>query len=110
MPQLSQSALNTLLVELRQGLEGLYGETLSGVYLFGSYARHEADDESDVDLLIVLKSLRSYSSEVAAAGELLARLSLERGVVITPVFASETDWVDGRKFFLSMIRDEAIAA
>lgn len=34
---------------------------LSKVYLFGSYARNEADDESDVDLAIVDDSDNFYS-------------------------------------------------
>ena len=45
--------IKNLLTELKAGLTHIYGEWLKGVYLFGSYARGEADDESDVDVLIV---------------------------------------------------------
>jgi predicted nucleotidyltransferase len=40
-----------LLTVLRTGLEGLYGTRLRGVYLYGSYARGEAESESDVNVL-----------------------------------------------------------
>jgi predicted nucleotidyltransferase len=40
------------------------GARLKGVYLFGSYARGEAGEESDVDVLIVLDRVESYSQEI----------------------------------------------
>jgi predicted nucleotidyltransferase len=41
----------------RGALEGRYGERLREVVLFGSWARGEADEESDVDVLVVVDDL-----------------------------------------------------
>lgn len=46
--------LRELLGRLDEGLEALYGERYRGLVLYGSYARGEADEGSDVDLLLLL--------------------------------------------------------
>ncbi|MCP1381362.1 nucleotidyltransferase family protein [Runella salmonicolor] len=48
------SELKSLLSDLKKGLLELYGERLHQVILFGSYARGEQREESDVDVLVVL--------------------------------------------------------
>ena len=45
--------LEAVLGRLERGLEDLYGGRYRGLVLYGSYARGEADDESDVDLLLL---------------------------------------------------------
>jgi uncharacterized protein len=45
--------VETLLDELKSGLKSLYAERLRAVYLYGSYARGEAERESDLDVLVV---------------------------------------------------------
>ena len=39
--------LDDLLNELKIGLDRVYGTRLKGLYLYGSYARGEEDEESD---------------------------------------------------------------
>jgi uncharacterized protein len=46
---------DAVLRKLKEGLADLYGEKLSSVILFGSFARGEASEDSDIDVLIVLK-------------------------------------------------------
>jgi predicted nucleotidyltransferase len=99
-----------ILRQLRAGLERIYGEQLTGVYLFGSYARGEADRESDCDVLVVLKDFERYAQEVDRTGELAADLSLKHGVTISTVFMREREWLHGDTPFLANVRDEAIPA
>lgn len=102
--------VKTLMAELKGRLQALYGERLKGVYLFGSYARGEADEESDVDVLVVLDDYESYGAEVERAGELGAELSLQYGVSIIKVFLREREWRQGDTPFLANVRGEAVAA
>lgn len=44
--------LKRLLGRLAHGLRELYGDWYRGLILYGSYARGEADEGSDVDLLL----------------------------------------------------------
>jgi predicted nucleotidyltransferase len=46
--------LRALLRRLAHELEALYGERYGGLVLYGSYARAEADEGSDGDLLLLL--------------------------------------------------------
>lgn len=57
-------SLDALLEGLRRASEDLksvFGEGFTGLLLFDSYARGEAKEDSDVDLLVVLRGLRGMS-------------------------------------------------
>jgi predicted nucleotidyltransferase len=43
------------LEELKGALVEVYGERPEGVYLYGSYARGDFTEDSDIDVLLVLK-------------------------------------------------------
>ncbi|MEW6545148.1 MAG: nucleotidyltransferase domain-containing protein [Nitrospirota bacterium] len=102
--------IQRLLKELKEHLGQLYGARLRGVYLFGSYARGEADEASDMDVLIVLDRVDNYSQEIDRTGEVVSTLSLRSGVTISRVFASEQRWqTDQTNFFLN-VREEAVPA
>jgi predicted nucleotidyltransferase len=105
-----KAAIQQILRELKAGLQLTYGQQLQGVYLFGSYARGEADQESDCDILVVLSDFQRYAQEVDRTAELAADLSLKYGVTISLVFMREREWLHGNSSFLSNVRDEAIPA
>lgn len=56
------------LEELKQELVKLYGERLRGIYLYGSYARGDFTEDSDVDVLIVLRGEVNPYREIARRG------------------------------------------
>jgi predicted nucleotidyltransferase len=97
-----------LLPELKNRLLDLYGGRLKGVYLFGSYARDEADEESDVDVLIVLDQVDDYSVEINRTSYLTAELSLKYECSISCVYASEDRWTAEQTMFFLNVRAEAI--
>ena len=99
-----------LLAELKRSLSTLYAQRLHGVYLFGSYAREESDEESDVDVLIVLDRVDAYGDEIARTSELIARLSLQYNVSLSRVFASQQQWAEDQTLFFLNVRDEALPA
>jgi predicted nucleotidyltransferase len=51
--------IHPMLRELKRSLIAFYGPRLKKIVLFGSYARGEATPDSDMDVLIVLESLKS---------------------------------------------------
>jgi predicted nucleotidyltransferase len=102
--------LDELLAELKKELSLIYARRLQGVYLFGSYARQEQDPESDLDILIVLSDMDTYSSEIKRTGEMVSRLSLKYGLTISRTFVREIDWETDDSPLLRNVRQEAILA
>lgn len=102
--------LGLLLEELKKELTLMYIYRLQGVYLFGSYARQEQDPESDLDVLIVLTDMDTYSSEIKRTGELISRLSLKYGITISRTFVRKIDWEISDSPLLRNVRQYAITA
>jgi predicted nucleotidyltransferase len=102
--------IQQLLRELKDQLTRLYGDRLKGVYLFGSYARDEQDEESDLDILVVLDHLDNYSREIAHTSAVISELSLRYGITLSRVFASEKQWREDSTMFFLNVREETIPA
>ena len=69
--------------DLKQRLRQLYGDRLSGLYLYGSYARGTAHAESDVDVLVVLHGAVRPGVEITHMGKIVACICLERDLLIS---------------------------
>ena len=65
-----------ILKKFKQRLKRLYGERLTAMYLFGSYARGDNEDGTDLDILVVLNTFRFHSSEISRTADLVSDLSL----------------------------------
>jgi predicted nucleotidyltransferase len=104
-----KKALEELMVELKLGLSTIYGKRLKSLYLYGSYARREQDEESDLDVLVVLDQFDRSAREVDRTGELVSHLSLKYGITVSPVFVREAKWLRGDTPFLSNVRGEAVS-
>ncbi|MBI4430798.1 MAG: nucleotidyltransferase domain-containing protein [Candidatus Omnitrophica bacterium] len=102
--------IKDLLTELKAGLKTIYGSRLKGLYLYGSYARGEQEEDSDVDILIVLDKIEHYYGEIVRTGQLSSDLSLKYSVCISSFFVTESDWKVRDTSFLSNVREDAVAA
>ena len=87
--------LQRLLAELKKGLTELYGRRLKAVYLFGSYARGDYNNNSDLDVMIVLDNYTSYWNELVYSAELASNLSLEYDITISRMIMTEDQWNKG---------------
>jgi len=80
-----------LVRELRDHLAAIYGDRLKGVYLFGSYARGEAGDDSDIDVAIVLGGVFNARQETHRIIPLVSDLCLREDCLIVPFLLSEEE-------------------
>lgn len=79
-----QNELQKVLKSVREASEQLYGDKLDKIILYGSYARGDYTEESDIDIMIILncsadgvKSLRGLTAEMASD------ISLEQEVFLS---------------------------
>ncbi|WP_273888477.1 nucleotidyltransferase domain-containing protein [Rubrobacter naiadicus] len=84
--------LEEALRDLDGGLRDLYGERYRGLVLYGSRARGEADEGSDVDLLLLLEGPVEVGREIRRSSRLVSSLSLEAGLVLSLVPVSVEDY------------------
>ena len=84
--------LQTILTELRDQFELLYGDRLTKMVLYGSQARGDADPDSDIYVLVVLKAPVQVGEEIDRIIPIVADLSLQNDVVISCNFMNE-EWL-----------------
>jgi len=84
--------IRKLVKELKAGLARIYGDSLKGVYLYGSYARGDYRPSSDVDVMILLTDYRNYWNEQKKISQLASDVSLEYDVTISCIFIKELQW------------------
>ena len=83
----SQNDLESIILSL---LKKYHAE---GAILFGSYARGEADADSDIDVMVLVDSSRQDISEKTwEISSVAADLLLDRGVMVSPI-------VENRRYF-----------
>ena len=78
--------------EFRQGIETIYGPRLKGVYLYGSCARDKADDDSVIDVAVVLTGPVNHEAQRREVSQVRADLSLRENCVLMPFFLSEREF------------------
>jgi type I restriction enzyme S subunit len=81
-----------LVREFRQRLVPLYGDRLKGVYLYGSYARGDAREDSDIDVAVVLEGPVRARQESRRTSDLVGDLSLRENCVLMPFFISDQEY------------------
>jgi len=97
-----------VLAELRRRFERLYGRRLVRMVLYGSRARGEDGEGSDIDVLVVLDGDVSPCEEIARTIDDVAALSLEHDEVITCVFVSEEAYEREKSPLLLNVQREGI--
>jgi type I restriction enzyme S subunit len=102
--------VKSLMAKMKKGLTELYGQHLKAVVLFGSYARGDYSEDSDIDVMIVLSDYQNYGAEIDRSGELISQLSLDYGISISRVIVKEIQWQESDTPLLRNIRLEGLPA
>lgn len=100
--------LTAILGECQQ-LELLYGKQLVQMVLFGSQARGDAEPDSDIDVLVVLKEPFNYANESERISFIVAPLCLKHNVVIGCAFVTREQFQQGDNAFFRNVQQEGIA-
>jgi uncharacterized protein len=103
-------SLAQIVAQLREGLKELYGDRFRDLLLYGSYARGDAREWSDIDLLLLLDGPVDTVEEIVRSKDVSWPLSLENDVVLSVMPVSYQAYQRGESLFLRVVGREAVRA
>lgn len=96
--------------EYKKALQGLYGNDLAELVLFGSYARGDQHSESDVDFAIVFRDSHIRTADDRKKTAVLdSRLSLKYGLMLSSLITSSHKKQTSMQGVYQEIRKEGIS-
>lgn len=103
-------SVKKILTQLRDSLRDMYGDRLVKLVLFGSVARGDDAEGSDIDILVVLKGDVNPGEEIRRTGHVASEISLMHDVVISFAFISQERYESEQSPLLLNVRREGIPA
>ena len=100
--------VQTLLEELRSGLTRLYGDRLKRALLYGSWARGEATEDPDVDVVVVLADSVVQGREIDRMLDLVIELDEKYDTLISVYPVSEENYLATQSPLLVNVRREGV--
>lgn len=80
------SSINKILIEFNNQVKEILGNRLKKVILYGSYARGDYNEKSDVDLMLLtdltFEEIERYRDDIS---DIAFDIELKTGIIISPV-------------------------
>ena len=96
--------------KFKEEAEKLYGSRLKKIILYGSCARGQATQDSDIDLAVVLEGEVTTGKEIDRLINVITDINLDYGVLLSVYPVSEEDYHSLNSPLLLNIRKEGVAA
>lgn len=81
----TENQINNISKQISQTYRSVYGDSIVAIYLYGSYARGNYTDESDIDITAIVKGNRTDLQEkLKQVWDISADIGLENDVVVSP--------------------------
>ncbi len=100
--------MRPILDELRTDLRQIYGERFKSLILYGSHARGEATNDSDIDVVVVIEGLRNPARELSKLSGVVSRISLKYDTLISLCPISPVDFEHRDSPLLLNVRREGV--
>lgn len=101
--------IEQIIREYHSRLAEILGKDLEAVIVYGSQARGNAEEGSDIDVLCVMKTSFDYGDLLERTSEATAEISLKYDVVLSRTFVTSEDYSSRNTPFLMNVRREGIA-
>ena len=101
-------ASRPILEELRSELQRLYKGKFDRLILYGSHARGDANENSDIDVMAVIEGVESPMKELGKLSKIISRLSLKYDTLISLYPISPDDFERRTSPLLLNIKKEGI--
>lgn len=97
-----------IIEKCEQVLEKQYGKQFRGIVLYGSVARQQADDWSDIDFLVLLSGPFNYVEELRRIVDILYSVQLESNHLISAKPAAVEDFEAGKIALYRIAKREGV--
>ncbi|HSA07175.1 MAG TPA: nucleotidyltransferase domain-containing protein [Candidatus Gastranaerophilales bacterium] len=97
-----------IIEEFKNKMIPIYKNQLVKLILFGSQARNEAVEGSDIDIIVILKDEINPAAEINKCSDVIAELSLKFDIVISCIFAQEDKFNNKKTPLFMNIKKEGI--
>ena len=98
--------IRQILQELKAEMQARYGDRFSRMLLYGSCARGDAEPDSDIDVLVVLKGEVDTRKEMNAVFDVVYKFCYEYDTVIQYIVVSERKFQEQMNPLLMNIQRE----
>jgi predicted nucleotidyltransferase len=102
--------IQTIINEFKKEIKKLYGNQLSNIVLFGSWAKGTATNDSDIDLMVVLKGEIIPGREIDRMIDAITDLNLKYDTLISVVPVSDESFTNTNSPLMLNVRREGISA
>lgn len=101
--------IQPIIAEFTEQAKAHYGDRLAKIILFGSYARGEAHDESDVDLLVVLNDDDvSSNNEKTQIFDITWSLFMKYSIIISALPISLKKFISANTALYRFVKKEGV--
>lgn len=110
----NKNQLDIILRQITDYSKELFGDKFKNVILYGSYARGDYDEESDIDIMIMVDMPRDELYKYRKLmSDFCADLDLENNVFLSPKLQSVSffnEWKNTLPFYQNVIKDGVLYA
>jgi type I restriction enzyme S subunit len=102
-------ATRPILEELQAELQQMYGERFHRLILYGSHAREESTEDSDIDVVAVIEGIDNPIVELGKLSGLISRISLKYDTLISLYPIAREDFEKRNSPLLMNVKKEGIS-
>ena len=109
----SETALNQITSKVVQTARDCLGKKLDRVILYGSYARGDYNDESDIDIMVLadIPAEDKWKTYMLHFNELASRLGLEKDILVSihvQDSATFNKYMQDLPFYMNVLREGVV--
>lgn len=101
--------IKKIMEEYVEAIKNIYGSNLKRIILYGSYARGEATESSDIDIMILVSlddlSIKNYSDKLS---DITFDINLDNDLMIMPIVKNEehfNKWIGAYPFYRNVDKE-----
>jgi|LGVF01.1.fsa_nt_gb predicted nucleotidyltransferase len=106
MKKRSITKLEGVLRRIKVHLTRIYGGMIKRVVVYGSFAKDEADEESDVDIAVVVADKVNLGKAEKSRDELLSQILMEKSELVTVFVIPESKFNTYKSPLIQNIKED----